>query len=210
MRHRIPGDARRDRERHLKAVADVVLAVGRHRHVGGDDEGVVAGRGDAIDQRFDPLRHAGEIGLVPCVVVLAPHVFQRDQRRGAENHRHVGFGRRARQHDVAAIGAERRGAHRRNAERRGVALAEQRGGLVAAGDVVEHARHETVFVEGFPVVAHGGIGLGAAGDIAVEKFRNPPPRGQLEIVEREIFLQGARHGALGAGHGGGRSGGRSG
>ena len=206
MRDRVPEHARRDRERHLKAVADVVLAVRRHRHVGGDDEGVVAGRCHAIDQRLDPLRQAGEIGLIPRGLIGGAHVFQRDQRRGAENHRHV-FGLcRLRQHDVAAIGAQRRRAHRRNAERRGIGLAEQRGGLVAAGDVVEHARHEAVFVEGLAVVAQRGVGLGAAGDIAVEEFRNPAPRGRLEIVEREIFLQGARHRALGAGHGRGRRG----
>ena len=65
MRDRIPGDLRRDRQRHLKAVADVVLAVRRHRHVGGDDKGVVAGGRHAIDQRLDPLRLAREIGLIP-------------------------------------------------------------------------------------------------------------------------------------------------
>ena len=129
---------------------------------------------------------AGQIGLVPGGRIFAAHVLQRDQRRGAEDHRHVRRGRRARQHDVAAIGAQRRRAHRRNAERRGVALAEQRRGLVAAGDVVEHARHEAVFVESFSVVANRGVGLGAARDIAVEEFRNPAPRRRFEIVEREI------------------------
>ena len=90
MGDRVPGHARRDRERHLKAVADVVLAVGRHRHVGGDDEGVVAGRRHAIDQRLDALRHAGEIGLIPARLDLrGAHILQRDQRRGAEDHRHV-------------------------------------------------------------------------------------------------------------------------
>ena len=63
----VPGHPRRDRHRHLKTVADVVLAVRRHRHVGGHHKGVVAGGGDAIDQRLDPLGHAGEIGLVPGV-----------------------------------------------------------------------------------------------------------------------------------------------
>ena len=192
MGDRVPEHARRDRERHLKTVADVVLAVRRHRHVGGDDEGVVAGRRNAIDQRLDPLRQAGEIGLIPRCLIGGAHVLQRDQRRGAENHRHVLGSRRLRQHDVAAIGAERRRAHRRNAERRGIGLAEQRGGLVAAGDVVEHARHKAVFVEGLAVVAHRGVGLGAAGDVAVEEFWNPAPRDRLEIVERrDIFARSA-------------------
>jgi hypothetical protein len=75
--------ARRDRERHLKSVADVVLAVRRHRHVGGDDESIVTGGGHAIDQRFDPLRQAGEIGLIPRRLIGGAHVLQRDQRRGA-------------------------------------------------------------------------------------------------------------------------------
>ena len=57
---------------------------------------------------------------------------------------------------------------------------------------------------------HRRIGLGAAGDIAVEKLRNPPPRGRLEIVEREVFLQGPWHGVLGAGNGSGRGGSHSG
>jgi hypothetical protein len=127
MRYNIPGDARRDRQRHLKAVAD-----------------------------------------------------------------------------VAAVGAQRRGAHRRNPERRGVALAEQRRGLVAAGDVVEHARHEAIFVERLAVVADRGVGLGAARDIAVQEFRNPAPRHRLEIIEREIAFQRARHRAAAAGHRGWR------
>ena len=201
MRHRIPGDARRDRQRHLKAVADVVLAVGRHRHIGGDDEGVVTGSRHPVDQRLDAFRHAGEIGLIPGLLVFPAHVFQRDQRRGAENHRHVGRGSRARQHDVAAIGAQRGRAHRRDPERRRIGLAEQGRGLVAAGDVVQHARHEAVFIEGFTVVADRSVGLGPARDVAIEKFRNPAPRRRFEIVQREIALQGARNGALGTSHG---------
>ena len=83
MRDRIPGHLRRDRQRHLKAVADVVLAVGRHRHVGGDDEGVVSGRRHPVDQRFDPLRQPGQIGLKPGGRIRAAHILQRDQRGGA-------------------------------------------------------------------------------------------------------------------------------
>ena len=128
----------------LKAVADVVLAVGRHRHVGGDDEGVVTGSRHAVDERLDAFSDAGEIGLIPGLRVFPAHVLQRDQRRGAQNHRHVGRGSRARQHDVAAIGAQRGRAHRRDPERRRIGLAEQGRGLVAAGDVVQHARHEAV------------------------------------------------------------------
>ena len=132
---------------------------------------------------------AGEIGLVPGGGIFLDDVFQPDQRRRAEDHRHVQRRRRARVDDVAAIGAQRRRAHRRNAERRGVGLAEQRRGLVARGDVVEHARHKTVFVERLAVVAHRRIGLGAAGDIAIEEFRQQSSRGRLEIVEAEIALQ---------------------
>jgi hypothetical protein len=73
-------DARRDRQRHLKPVADVVLAIGRHRHICGHDERVVAGGGDPVDQGLDARRLAGEIGLIPGIGIFAPHVLQRDQR----------------------------------------------------------------------------------------------------------------------------------
>jgi hypothetical protein len=49
----VPGHAWRDGERDLKTVANVVLAVGRDRHVGGHHEGVVAGGGDPVDQGLD-------------------------------------------------------------------------------------------------------------------------------------------------------------
>jgi hypothetical protein len=159
---------------------------------------------DPIDQRLDPRRQARQIGLIPGAFVFAAHVFQRNQRRGAENHRHMGGCRRAGQHDVAAIGAQRRGAHRRNAERRRIGLAEQGRGLVAAGDVVEHARHKAVFVEGLFVVADRSVGLGAAGDITVKKFRDQAPRHRFEIVERKVAFQGARNGGLGTIHRGRR------
>ncbi len=206
MGHGVPCDARRDRQRDLKTVADIVLAVGRHRHIGGHHESVVTGGGDPVDQRLDPRRHAGEIGLIPGIGIFPPHVLQRDQRRGAENHRQVHGGGRAGQHDVAAIGAQRRRAHRRNAERRRIGLAEQRRGLLAAGDVVHHPRHEAVFFKSAAVVAHRGVGLGAARDVTVKEFRQPAPCRRLEIVERQIAPQGARNGVGGALHRGGRRG----
>ena len=197
----VPGNLRRDRQRDLESVADIVLAVGRHRHVGGDDEGVVAGVRDPVDQGLDAGGIAGQISLVPGGGVFAPDVLQRDQGRGGKAHRHVHAGGRARQHDVAAIGAQRGRAHRGNAERRRIGLAEQGRGLVAARDVVEHPRHETVFVEGAAIVAQCGVGLDGAGNVAVQEFRQPASGGRLEIVERKIALQMARHGALGALHG---------
>ena len=196
MRRHIPGDLRRDHERDLEAGADVVLAVGRHRHVGGHHEGVVAGGGDAIDQRLDARRIAGQIGLVPGGRVCLPDVLELDQGGGAENHRHVRRRGRAREHDVAAIGAQRGGPERRDAERRGVGLAEQRRGLVAARDVVEHARNEAVFVEGAAVVAQRRIGLDGSGDEAVDHPRQAPAGRRLKIGERQVTPQAARNRGL--------------
>ncbi len=136
MRDGIPGDARRDGERDLKTVADIVFAVRWNRHVGRHDEGVIAGRGHPIDQRLDARGIARQIGLIPGRRIFAPHVFQRDQGGRAENHRHILRGSRARQHNVPAIGGKRRGAHRRNAERCVIRLAEQLRGLHAVRDVL--------------------------------------------------------------------------
>ena len=48
------------------------------------------------------------------------------------------------------------------------------------------------------------VGLGTAGDIAIDEFWQPAPGGRLEIVERKVAFQGARHRASGAGHRGRR------
>ncbi len=77
--HYIHGDPRRDRERNAKSVADVVLAVGRHRDVGGHHEGVVAGGGDPVDQWLDARSIARQIGLIPGGGILAPDLLQPDQ-----------------------------------------------------------------------------------------------------------------------------------
>jgi hypothetical protein len=70
--------------------------------------------------------------------------------------------------------------------------------LLAVRDVVEHARNEAVFLEGPAVVGDRGIALGAAGDIAIEKLRQPRPGSCLEIVERKVAPQRARNRAGGA------------
>ena len=78
MANRVPGDPRRDGQRDLETVTDVVLAVRCNRNIGGYDEGVVAGGGDPVDQRFDARSVASQICLIPGCRIFAPYVFQRD------------------------------------------------------------------------------------------------------------------------------------
>jgi hypothetical protein len=111
---------------------------------------------------------------------------------------HVHRSRRARQHHIATVGAERSRPHRRNPERRCIRLAEQFCRLLAARDVVQHPRDKAVFLKRLPVVANRCIALGAACDIAVQKFWQPAPGGRFKIVERKIASQRARNGASGA------------
>ena len=63
--------------------------------------------------------------------LIALNVFQRDQGRGAEYHRHVHCRRGACQHDVSAIGTQGGGTHRGNTEGRRVGPAEQLRRLLA-------------------------------------------------------------------------------
>ena len=91
----------------------------------------IAGRLDAIDQRLDARRVAGEIGLKPGPGIARRRPPALISDAAAQDHRHVHRGGGTRQHDIAPIGGQRRGsAHRRDPERRRVGLAEQRRRLV--------------------------------------------------------------------------------
>ena len=74
--------------------------------------------------------------------------------------------RRAGHAVVGVVGHHRRGAHRGDAEGRGVAPAEQRRRLGAPRHVAQHARHHSPPVEGRAVVVPRRHGLGAVGDVA--------------------------------------------
>ena len=79
-------------------------------------------------------------------------------------------------HEIAAVGANRRRSHRRDAERRGIGMPEQHLVVVAGRYVGQDARHKRMIPEAFGIAAHGGVGLRAARDEAVEHPRKMTPR----------------------------------
>ena len=178
--------AQRRLERDGEAVADVVLAVGGHRHVGGQHQGLETGGGDAVDQRLDARRLAGQIGLVP-MRAGRPDFLQRNQRGGAEDHRDVG-GRRGR----APARGRRDRRRARSCPSARCRTARHSGGRTAVvawlrAPVSTSTRGTRLTcVEAGAVGAHGGAILHAAGDEAVQHAGQEFFPGAREIIQREI------------------------
>ena len=87
------------------------------------------------------------------------------------------------------VGRQRADAHRRDAERRVVGPAEQHRLLRAGRGVDQHARHEGELVPGREVRPERCAGLYAARAVAENGTRQHPPRGVLEIFEREKVFE---------------------
>ena len=189
VRHSIPEQPRAGGERQPEAVADVVLAVGRHWHVRGQHEGAVAGCRHAVHQGLDACGLAREVGLIPTRSPFPSHILQRDQRRGAEDHRHASGERGARQHDVCAVGTNRANPHGGDPKRRRVLLAEQSDGLATARHVCQHARNKTVFSESGGVAAQRGPGFGGSGNEAMQHPRQVAASGGIEVIKRQEAVQ---------------------
>jgi hypothetical protein len=138
----LPGERQARPQRAVEAVAHIVLAVRCYRHVGRQNESVVAGGLHPIDHRRDALFVAGQIGLEPARLPVRSHAFKPRQRRRAHDEGDSRLRRLARQRHVAVIGDQRAHPHRRDAERVAIALAQETCRLVAVGDIDQHARHE--------------------------------------------------------------------
>ena len=197
MTDALPGELQIGPQRQAPAVAHVVLAVGGDRHVDGQHEGIEARGGDAVDQRLDARRLARNVGLVPGRMAFTANVLHADERGRAENHRDVDSCRRAREHQIALIGADGRGTHGRDAERQRVFAAEQGRRQAPARHVGQHARNEGIVLIGVAIGAHRGIGLRSAGDEACQWARQMPHRRLFEIRQRQEAAQVPRHLHLG-------------
>ena len=109
-----------------EAAADVVLAVGPHRHVGGDHQHFVTGRGGAVGPLDRPLAVFVHVALQPARMRrVARDFFHRERRVRGQGERHVHARRRARHLQVRFEGEDAADAHRRDAERAIEAMAEQ-------------------------------------------------------------------------------------
>ena len=146
MGHHVPDELGARLDRNAEAGSHVVLAVGRDRYVHGQHEHLVARGGDAIDQRFDARGIARQIGLVPGGGARGANLLEPDQRSPAQDHRNVCVGGGLCEGEIAAVGADRGGAHRGDAERRGVGAAEQHLGVAPPRDVDEVPRDERVIL----------------------------------------------------------------
>ena len=98
-------------------------------------------------------------------------------------------GRGPGEHEIALVGGHRGPAHRRDAERRVVGAAEQGRLLSARRCVHQRLDDERHLVPLLAVAAQRGVGLRAAGDVAVDRARHVPARRLLQILQCEYLLQ---------------------
>ncbi len=200
----VPCEAQRGAQRRGEPGTHVVLAVSRHLHVDGQDERVVAGARDALDQLHDACVVARKIGLKPGGRARFTDALQRRQRSAAEDHRYVGRRRATREHQVALVGGHRGPAHRRDAERRSVRAPEKRRLVRAPRRIHQSPGNERDLVPYRAVRTQRCVRLHAAGNVAENRARNDATRGALEIVQRQDAPQDARRRHIEAGAGGGR------
>ena len=179
-------------QRAVETAAHVVLAVGADRHVDREHERLEPGARAAFDEFGDGSGFTRQVGLEPRGAPGLLHVFEPRQRRAAHDHWNVGLCRGSRKYDIALVGGHRTAAHRREAERRRVFLAEERRFRRAPGNVHQRARHESIVVECSAVSAQRRIGFGAAGYIAVHRPRQIAARWRFEILQRKHHAQFAR------------------
>ncbi|CFM97203.1 Uncharacterised protein [Bordetella pertussis] len=172
----VPSQPQARLERGGEARAHIVLAVGRDWNVHGQHQRPVAGARHALDQRVDAPGVAGQVGLEPGARRLARHFLERDERRSAHDGGDARRARRAGQHDVAAVGRQGADAHGGDAKGRGPFLAEELGARMTRRDVHQHARQESVFGEGAPVVVVCLVILGRARHVAENRPRQAAAR----------------------------------
>ena len=165
-------------------------AAGAHRHVERENDGAAIGRRGAA-QRIE----ADGVVVAREAVKLKPENVRRDFRDfldgraagHAERVRDPRALRGTRQNPIGARPHDRRPAHRRNADRRGVAAAEQ---FDLAGRQRRHdaiARHQFDGVERRPIALDAGIVLArAAIGIFKGEMRQAPPRAAAQIIDGRI------------------------
>ena len=185
-------------QRRVITIAYIIFTVCTHRNIDRQHQRFITGARHALDQLGNFFCVAGQISLEPGVTAAGfAYFFQRRQRRAAQNHRHVFRGRRQRQRQIALKRRERSAAHRCDAERAVVGLAEQRGFGRAARDVDQHARHQRDVVEHRTVPVERHIALDAARHVTENRPRDVASRGRLEILQRQHHAQRARRGGAG-------------
>ena len=166
-------------------------ARGAHRHVEREDQRIAVGRRSAAHQI-----EADGVIVLRGAVKLKPADVGRDFRdlfdgSAAGEPERIGNARLLRGAGEMPVGAgpdDRRAAHRRYPDRRGIAAAEQ---FDLAGRQRRHhavARHHFHGIERRPIAPNAGIVLaGAAVGIFESEMRQPAARGAAQIVDGRIM-----------------------
>src|SRR6185437_9988471 len=155
-----------------------------HRHVDGQHQRRQARIGGALDQILGDLAVARGIELVPRVFRRDPGSVLDGLVAGAGlDVDVVRLARRLGQHHVGATAEEARAAGRRNSERAGEFLPEDRRRLVALGHVDEVARQKVVLLERLGVAVEPALVLEPALDEVEGDLRQPPFRHLVQVFD---------------------------
>ena len=165
-------------------------ARGAHRHVDGERQRLDARRGRPLDQ----VEADGVIVLVEAIELQPEHVGRDfgDVLDGcaaghAERVRNARALRRLGHDQIGARPHQRRPAHRRDADRRGVAGAEQCDvGRRHGGDRAV-ARHDLDGVEGRPIMRDADIGAGAGVAIFERETRHVLRRAPAQVSRTRVL-----------------------
>jgi hypothetical protein len=174
------------------AGAELLFPIRLDGHVHRHGEHRESGIGDSAHHRLDRAELRRLVGGEPRPRTGPRQLLHRRDRVAAEHEGNARGMRRLRHVAVAGIGHHRRAAHRRDAERRGIAPAEQRARLVTLRHAGQHPRDKTVIEERIAVGVQRGFVLAAAGDVAEDRMRQQFPCRDFEVGQVVDRLEPAR------------------
>ena len=177
-----------------KSRARVVLTVAADRHVGGQKERAKSRVPDAVGQAADLIAVRAHVTLKPTVRIRFRNLFQGDQRAAAENETDILRQGRTGHLRVRAVGRKSRRAHRRDAERRIVGVAEHRHRRAALGNAVQHARLQPDLAERIEVAGPRLVALDAARNEFIQHTGQVWLGGRFQVLEAQHVFHSPRRG----------------
>ena len=173
-----------------ESVAHVAVAPSGDCDVHCDHQHSDPARGRTVDEVVPDPAILGHVELEPGVT----------RRRGGDRFDRCGGGRAQherqveghcclREHDIGSGPCQVRQPGRRDAQRRGIALAEQIHGQIAHPDIAQHPGCQRARVERRAVARHRSLALGRTVEVVEGKARHAPAGGGTQVFDRRHAIE---------------------